>query len=545
MARVDIDFTGNNVFVAGGTSGINLGIAEGFAAAGARVAAMSRNQQKVDVLISGAAGNFTATALDMSPNAFKSVIDIDLRGTFHVLRTAYPLLRRPGAVIINVSAPQAFLPMVEQAHVCAAKAGVDMLTRVLALQWGSAGIRVNSVVPGAIEGTEGMDRLAPNPETRDIVSRIIPAGRWGTPRDLAQACLMLASPLADYITGVVLPVDGGWALGGVSTAMAEIAPLRQTPSGHPAQTHPRPAPSWPPPTRIRATFSLAALDDPDTEAADLDDLVASLSATDWTRATPAPGWSIAHQVAHLSWTDKQAVLAITDPPAFTRCAAAAAATDRTDVVEAGAAAGARLQPSALLERWRSGRAGLSRLLGAVPAGSRIPWFGPPMSVASMATARIRETWAHGQDIADTPAFAGQRLTDCVTWLTSVSAPVATRIKSTAAMHHPRSSASNLTRPTVVRHGTGGQERPQTASAAPPSTSGCWKLAAVTVTTWPSLPKVTTPTPGWTSLKRSPDPPASGGDLASSFDLDRRPCTCRMSRSSQGSRQTWKAPPQIA
>jgi len=157
----------------------------------------------IDVLISGAAGNFTATALDISPNPFKSVIDIDLRGTFHLLRTAYPLLRRPGAVIINVSAPQAFLPMVEQAHVCAAKAGVDMLTRVLALQWGSAGIRVNSVVPGAIEGTEGMDRVAPNPETRDIVSRTIPAGRWGTPRGLAQACLMLASPLADYITGVV------------------------------------------------------------------------------------------------------------------------------------------------------------------------------------------------------------------------------------------------------------------------------------------------------------------------------------------------------
>ena len=117
----------------------------------------------VDVLISGAAGNFPAAALDMSPNAFRSVVDIDLLGYYHVLRAAYPLLRKPGAVIINVSAPQAFLPMTLQSHVCAAKAGVDMMTRVLAIEWGADGIRVNSVVPGPIEGTEGMRRLAPTP----------------------------------------------------------------------------------------------------------------------------------------------------------------------------------------------------------------------------------------------------------------------------------------------------------------------------------------------------------------------------------------------
>ena len=162
----------------------------------------------------------------MSPNAFRSVVEIDLLGSFHVLRAAYPLLRKPGAVVINVSAPQAFLPMELQAHVCAAKAGVDMLTRVLALEWGGDGIRVNAVVPGPIEGTEGMDRLAPTPQAREIVLRTVPAGRRGTPRDLADACLLLASPLAGYITGVVLPVDGGWALGGASTAMAEIARLR-------------------------------------------------------------------------------------------------------------------------------------------------------------------------------------------------------------------------------------------------------------------------------------------------------------------------------
>ena len=264
MAQVTVDFSGTTVFVAGGTSGINLGIAEGFAAAGARVAVMSRSPEKVDaavtrlqalgaqatgkaadvrdpeatkaalqdahaafgdidVLVSGAAGNFPAAALDMSPNAFRSVVDIDLLGSYHVLRAAHPLLRKPGAAVINVSAPQAFLPMALQAHVCAAKAGVDMLTRVLAIEWGGDGIRVNSVVPGPIEGTEGMARLAPTHQARETVRATVPAGRWGTPRDVADVCLFLASPLAAYVTGVVLPADGGWSLGGVSTAMAAIA----------------------------------------------------------------------------------------------------------------------------------------------------------------------------------------------------------------------------------------------------------------------------------------------------------------------------------
>jgi NAD(P)-dependent dehydrogenase (short-subunit alcohol dehydrogenase family) len=264
VAQVRVDFSGTTVFVAGGTSGINLGIAQGFAAAGARVAVMSRSKEKVDaavarlkglgaqatgeaadvrdpeatsaalrnahatfgnidVLVSGAAGNFPAAALDMSPGASRSVVDIDLLGSFHVLRAEYPLLRKPGAVIINVSAPQAFLPMPLQSHVCAAKAGVDMLTRVLAIEWGGDGIRVNAVVPGPIEGTEGMVRLAPTDEAREIVRETVPAARWGTSRDVADVCLFLASPLAAYVTGVVLPADGGWSLGGAVTAMTAIA----------------------------------------------------------------------------------------------------------------------------------------------------------------------------------------------------------------------------------------------------------------------------------------------------------------------------------
>ena len=131
----------------------------------------------------------------MSVNGFKAVIDIDLLGTFNVLRTAHEFLRKPGAVIVNISAPQALLPMPLQAHVCAAKAGVDMLTRVLAIEWGGDGIRVNSVIPGPIENTEGMARLAPTPEAMHSVAARVPIGRLGTKQDVANLVLFLASPV--------------------------------------------------------------------------------------------------------------------------------------------------------------------------------------------------------------------------------------------------------------------------------------------------------------------------------------------------------------
>ena len=105
-------------------------------------------------------------------------------------------------------------------HVCAAKAGVEMVTRVLALEWGHDGIRVNSVVPGPIEGTEGMARLAPTNQARQAVRRSVPLGRYGTPSEVANACLFLASPLASYISGATLAVDGGWSLGGAAVVGA-------------------------------------------------------------------------------------------------------------------------------------------------------------------------------------------------------------------------------------------------------------------------------------------------------------------------------------
>lgn len=258
------DYSGKTVFVAGGTSGINLGVAEAFARAGAKVAVMSRKAEKVeaavaslkaqgaadaagfaadvrdytateqalkaahakfgeiDVLVSGAAGNFPAPAAGMSANAFKTVVDIDLMGTYHVLRSAFALLKKPGASIINISAPQAYQPMELQMHVCAAKAGVDMVTRVAAMEWGAVGVRVNSISPGPINDTEGMKRLSPTPQMEKAVAASVPLGRYGSKQEIADACLWLASPMAAYVTGVILPVDGGWSLAGAATMGAEI-----------------------------------------------------------------------------------------------------------------------------------------------------------------------------------------------------------------------------------------------------------------------------------------------------------------------------------
>jgi NAD(P)-dependent dehydrogenase (short-subunit alcohol dehydrogenase family) len=249
------------VFVAGGTSGINLAIAEAFADDGAKVAVLSRKQDKVDaavanlkargveaigfaadvrsyeavaaafaataaafgpidVLISGAAGNFPAPAAALSPNGFKSVMDIDLLGTFHVMKASFEHLRKPGATIINITAPQAWLPTPFQIHVCAAKAGVDQITRTLAMEWGPLGVRINAIAPGPIADTEGMARLAPDARAHELTLKSVPLGRYGQKSEIAKAALWLCSDDAAYVSGVVLPVDGGWSLGGSSSMAA-------------------------------------------------------------------------------------------------------------------------------------------------------------------------------------------------------------------------------------------------------------------------------------------------------------------------------------
>jgi uncharacterized protein (TIGR03084 family) len=140
------------------------------------------------------------------------------------------------------------------------------------------------------------------------------------------------------------------------------------------------------------------------EGEELDALVADASTATWTTATPAPGWTVAHQIAHLAWTDQRALLAVRDEAAFRRELeeALAALPDGASLdrfVDDGAAQGAADPPPALLARWRVGRLELARTLAASPREHRIPWYGPPMGAAGMATARLMETWAHGEDVA--------------------------------------------------------------------------------------------------------------------------------------------------
>jgi len=245
---------GKVAYIAGGTSGINLGIALRFAELGARVAVVGRNAEKagaaaqeiravgaealglsadvreyeavekslrdtvaafgsVDIVVSGAAGNFPAPAVSISAKGFKTVVDIDLIGTYNVFRAAYDVVRKPGASLIAISAPQALHPMTFQAHVCAAKAGINMLIQCLAMEWGPAGIRVNGISPGPIEGTEGMARLAPSKAAEQAIKNRIATRRFGRRDEIGDAAIYLSSDAATYVTGTILDCDGGSQLG--------------------------------------------------------------------------------------------------------------------------------------------------------------------------------------------------------------------------------------------------------------------------------------------------------------------------------------------
>jgi uncharacterized protein (TIGR03084 family) len=140
------------------------------------------------------------------------------------------------------------------------------------------------------------------------------------------------------------------------------------------------------------------IDDLCAESEELDRIVAELSPEQWALKTPAPGWTVAHQIAHLAWTDHHSVLAVTDRTAFSREVEKALAQPG-DFVDNGAEEGAAKPPERLLADWRAGRKALAEALRAAPEGARFPWYGPPMATASMATARLMETWAHGGDVA--------------------------------------------------------------------------------------------------------------------------------------------------
>ena len=163
---------------------------------------------KLDLVVNGAAGNFLCQAEELSPNGFGTVVDIDLKGTFNVCRAAFAELKKNRGQILNISATLHYLGTPMQLHVSAAKAGVDALTRNLAVEWGRYGIRVNGIAPGPIADTEGMKRLVPEP-IKEKLKQKIPLGRFGLIKDIESAAVFLCSDAANYINGAVLVVDGG------------------------------------------------------------------------------------------------------------------------------------------------------------------------------------------------------------------------------------------------------------------------------------------------------------------------------------------------
>ena len=249
-----MNLSGKKALVVGASSGINLAIAKKLGERGARLVVASRTPERIaaaaeelradgldaigiagdvreaaamedvageaarhlgglDIVVSGAAGNFFAPAEEMSANGFRTVVEIDLIGTFNVFKAAFAHLTAPGASLVAVSAPQAQRAMRNQAHACAAKAGVDMLTKCLALEWGARGIRVNGVSPGPIADTEGLARLTGEGDLADRVQAALALPYFGRGSDVGEAVAFLCSDAASYVTGTILDCDGGMRLG--------------------------------------------------------------------------------------------------------------------------------------------------------------------------------------------------------------------------------------------------------------------------------------------------------------------------------------------
>ncbi|KAG6541452.1 hypothetical protein Mapa_017124 [Marchantia paleacea] len=248
---------GKVALLTGGGSGIGLGIATDFGRHGAKVVLMGRRKQvveeaakslgtvgiqaigvagdvrkkedcmravqttvdefgRLDILVNGAAGNFLSAAEDLSPNAFRTVMDIDALGTYTMSYAALHYLKKgaqgkqphESGVIINISATMHYAAQWYQLHVSAAKAAVDSMTRSLALEWGNDfGIRVNGIAPGPIKDTPGVDKLVLGMD--EVVSGDIPLGVYGDKSDISQTALFFCSEGGKYINGATLPVDGG------------------------------------------------------------------------------------------------------------------------------------------------------------------------------------------------------------------------------------------------------------------------------------------------------------------------------------------------
>lgn len=253
LFRTDL-FQGQVALITGGGTGIGRGITEALAAHGAHTAILSRKAEhllptaeaieakygtrclplvadvrqsadveqavaklmetygRLDILINGAAGNFLCPAQSLSSNGFGTVLDIDTKGTWNMCRAAFHAwMGAQGGSILNLSATLHYGGTPMQLHVAAAKAGVDALTRNLAVEWGPLGIRVNAIAPGPIGDTEGAARLFPG-EVGDRLRQQIPRRQLGSIDDIAQLALFLLSEGAANIQGAIVVSDGGQSL---------------------------------------------------------------------------------------------------------------------------------------------------------------------------------------------------------------------------------------------------------------------------------------------------------------------------------------------
>ena len=189
----------------------------------AAVDGVAQQHGRIDLLVNNAAGNFYAPSATLSPNAWKSVVEIDLFGTFFCSQAVYPIMSsQGGGRIVSISMTLHYRGWPMMAHATAAKAGVDALTRTLAMEWAPQRIRLNAIAPGPIP-TEGVRKAFTPPADSGVTDvfaatdsrmaayakKSIPLGRWGSPRDIANMVAFLASPAGDWITGAIFVVDGG------------------------------------------------------------------------------------------------------------------------------------------------------------------------------------------------------------------------------------------------------------------------------------------------------------------------------------------------